>query len=145
MNVYGTLDGMPQFPFDSRVWTGGKDMLGAFDTGHRLNYFNGQNLAATVDTTELQPFPGRRTLITTARPLVDGGPSPGSGPSVALGTRNRLVDAVSFTAATAMNSLGACPQRSSGRYVRGEITVPAGAAWTHLQGLELEVTPAGVR
>lgn len=145
MNVYGTLDAMPQFPFDSRVWTGGKDMLGAFDTSHRLNYFNGQNLAATVDTSELQPFPGRRALITGTRPLVDGGSSPGSGPSVALGTRNRLVDAVSFNAATPMNSLGTCPQRASGRYVRAEITVPAGAAWTHMQGLELDASPAGVR
>jgi len=120
-------------------------MLGAFDTSHRLNYFNGQNLAATVDTSELQPFPGRRALITGTRPLVDGGSSPGSGPSVALGTRNRLVDAVSFNAATPMNSLGTCPQRASGRYVRAEITVPAGAAWTHMQGLELDASPAGVR
>jgi len=93
-----------------------------------------------VDTSELQPFPGRRALITGTRPLVNGGI-----PSVALGTRSRLVDPVSFNAATAMNSLGTCPQRASGRYVRAEITLPAGAAWTHMQGLELEATPAGVR
>ena len=140
MTVYGTFDSMPQFTLDSRVWTGGKDMLGAFDTSHRLNYFNGQNLAATVDTTELQPFPGRLALIKNTRPLIDGGV-----PSVALGTRNRLVDAVTFNPATAMNNLGACPQRANGRYVRGEITLPAGTNWTHLQGLELEASPSGVR
>ena len=140
MNVYGTFDSMPQFPLDSRVWTGGKDMLGAFDPNHRLSFFSGQSLAASVETTELQPFAGQTALIKAARPLVDGGL-----PSVALGTRNRLVDSVSFNAPTTMNGLGTCPQRANGRYVRGEITIPAGADWTHLQGLELEATPSGVR
>jgi hypothetical protein len=140
MNVYGTLDAMPQFPLDSRLWTGGKDLLAAFDASHRLNYFSGPSLAATVDTAEVQPFPGRRALAKAARPLVDGGV-----PSVALGTRDRLVDAVAFNAPAAMTALGTCPQRASGRYLRGEITVPAGASWTHIQGLELQVTPAGVR
>lgn len=140
MNPLGTLDSMPQLPLDSRAWTGGKDILAAFDTSHQLNYFTGQNLAATIDLGEQQPFPGRRAQVKNARPLVDGGT-----PSVAVGTRNRLVDSVSFNSATAMNSLGACPQRANGRYVRGEITIPAGTNWTHCQGLELEATPAGIR
>ncbi len=140
MASLGTLDSLPPFPFDSRAWTGGRDVLAAFDTGHRLNFFNGANLAATIDTTELQPFPGQRAQLSNARPLVDGGV-----PSVAIGIRNRLVDQPTFGSAVAINGIGSAPQRANARYMRGEITVPAGAAWTHCQGLEIDATPAGAR
>lgn len=128
------------YPLDSRVWTGGLPSLACFDTSHKLNYFSGPNMAATVDTAEVQPFPGRRALVKNARPLADGG-----APSVAIGTRNRTEDAVSYGTATALNSLGTCPQRANGRYIRAEITLPAGATWSHIQGVELEITSAGVR
>lgn len=138
--TYGTLDAVPNFPFDSRVWTGGKDILAAFDTSHMLNYFNGAALQATIDFSELQPIPGQRLMVTNARPLVDGGV-----PQVSIGTRNRLVDATSYNAATSMNALGTCPQRANGRYLTGRTIIPAGSAWSHCQGLELEGAPSGVR
>lgn len=138
-SIYTTLDDVP-FSFDSEAWIGGKDILSAFDASHMLNFFNGVNLPATIDFGEVQPFPGRLAIVKNARPLVDGG-----SPTVAIGTRNRTEDAVSFNAATAINSLGTCPQRATGRYVRGEVVIPAGANWNHIQGLELEVSAAGVR
>lgn len=137
---YGTLDAVPPFAFDSRVWTGGKDILAAFDTSHRLNYFNGNALAATVDFSEAAIIPGQVANVRNARPLVDGGI-----PSVSLGARRRLVDAISFNAGTAMNGLGTCPQRASGRYITGRLTMPAASAWSHISGLELDATPAGGR
>jgi hypothetical protein len=127
-------------PLDSRVWTGGLVLLGLFDTGHRLNYLTGPNLAATVDSGELQPFPGRRALITGARPWVDGGI-----PSIAIGKRDRMTDPVVFTAPSAMNSFGTCPLRTTGRYLRTRVTLPAGATWTNLVGLELDAEPRGER
>jgi len=134
-----TLDTLPA-PLDSRVWTGGQLLLGAFDTAHKLNYLSGANLAPTVDTTEAQPFPGRRWRVKGARPLVDGGT-----PSVAIGRRERLVDPVTFTAASAMNALGICPVRASGRYGRARITLPAGSDFSHIQGVELDGDQAGSR
>lgn len=134
-----TIDGLP-FNLDSRAWTGGRLLLAAFDTNHKLNYFNGANLAPTVDTAEVQPFPGKTASISNTRPLVDGGT-----PSVAIGYRNRLVDSSTYTTPVAINAIGACPQRANGRYLKGEITLPAASSFTHIQGIEVEGMPGGSR
>lgn len=134
-----TLDNLPA-PLDSRVWTGGSLLLGIFDTAHKLNYLTGPNLAPLVDTKEVQPFPGRRWRCSGARPLVDGGV-----PSIAIGRRETQQAAVSFTPAVAINALGTCPVRTSGRYGRGRITLPAGSAFNHIQGIELDGDEAGIR
>lgn len=134
-----TIDGLPA-PLDSRVWQGGQLLLGIFDTANKLDYFTGPNLSPTVDTTEIQPYQGKRANITNTRALVDGGT-----PSIAIGRRDRLVDPVSYTSSVAMNSLGTSPVRTSGRYIRGEITLPSGSIFNHLQGIEFESNEAGIR
>lgn len=134
-----TIDGLPA-GLDSALWQGGLTLLGLFDTDHKLNFFTGENLAATVDTTETQFIPGKRAIITNARPLVDGGI-----PSVAVGHRDRLVDPVTWTSAIPMNSLGTSPVRTSGRYTRAEITLPAGSDFLNIQGTEIEASSAGIR
>ena len=136
-----TLDTLP-YPLDSRVWTGGSLLLGIFDTLHKLNFFTGTPLAASVDTSEMQPSPGQVTRFFNSRPIIDGMALP----SVSLGVRNRQGDALNFGPAVPMNSIGTAPQRIIGRYARARITVPAGASsWTNLSGVELEGAPAGVR
>ncbi|WP_298800110.1 hypothetical protein [uncultured Devosia sp.] len=134
-----SLDTLPA-PLDSRVWTGGLQLLGTFDTLHKLNYFTGANLAATVETMEVQPFVGRRTKFTGARPLVDGGT-----PSIAVIKRELQQSNPVATAPVAMNGLGLCPVRGSGRYVRGRIAMPAGSDFSQIQGLQLIATPGGDR
>jgi len=134
-----TLDNLP-FPLDSRVWQGGNALLALFDKTHKLNFFTGETLEASVETAEVQPVAGRTTRIFNARPIIDGG-----APTVSLGLRNRQVDDPVFGSAIAMNALGQSPQRSVGRYARARITVPAGASWTHLSGVELEGAPDGAR
>lgn len=134
-----TLDTLPA-PLDSRVWTGGRLLFGLFDAGHKLNFLTGANLAPRVDTQEIQPFPGRRTLITAARPRVDGG-----SPSVAIGRRESLQATIAYTPAVALNSLGVCPVRTSGRYTRGSVTLPQGSVFTNISGVELDAAPQGVR
>ncbi|HZS83826.1 MAG TPA: hypothetical protein VFA50_13205 [Stellaceae bacterium] len=134
-----TLETLP-FSLDSRAWAGGRVMLSAFDTTHQLNYFTGPNLAATVDTGEAELFPGRRGLVRNLRPIVDGGV-----PAVALGTRDRVLDPVAFGAAVAVDALGNAPQRASARYHRARLTLPAGAAFTHISGVEIDAVAEGLR
>ncbi|MBX6322973.1 MAG: hypothetical protein IRY94_14180, partial [Rhodospirillaceae bacterium] len=43
------------------------------------------------------------------------------------------------------NAVGACPVRARGRYHRARVTVAAGGDWSHLQGLDIELAPAGRR
>ncbi len=136
-----TLDTLP-FSLDSRVWTGGKTVLAGFDTSHKLNYFNGASMAATLQTSEGQPVPGQRVLISRALPTVEGA---GSSPSVTVITRDRLIDAETTGAAVALNSLGYCPQRATGRFVRYSVTLPAGDPWVQMQGVDIDVEPVGER
>ena len=141
---YTNIDTLPA-PLDSLLWVGGTSQVGIFNTSHQLSFMTGDPLAATVETNEIQPFSGRRSLITRqgARPYIDGA-SPT--PTVSLGHRERQADAVSYTSDIALNSLGVCPIRTSGRYMRATLKVPAGAGtWKHISGVELDAIPAGSR
>jgi hypothetical protein len=134
-------DNLPSL--DSRVWTGGRILLSGIDTSHRLVNFTGPNLAVTVETSEVQVNPKGRALVKRARPLVDGGT-----PSIAIGTRNRLTDSVTYTSPVAMDDNGDCPVLAEGRYFRARITLPAGSDFTHLQGIEVpedEISMGGAR
>lgn len=137
--ISSTIEGLP-FSLDSSVWQGGAIQLGAIDTDHNLAFFNGSALEATVDVEETQPFQGQRAFIRNTRPLVDGG-----SPTVSIGVRDLLESTVTFNGPTGMNSLGWCPQRASGRYVRARIKMPAGSSFAHIEGLEIDCDEAGVR
>ncbi len=137
-----TLDNLPA-PLDSSLWTGGKPQLGLFDTTHTLNFLSGPPLAATVESTEMQPVPGRRAFVRSSRPLVDG---VGTIPSVSIGHRERQQDAVTYSKPSLVNAFGTCPMRASGRYLRASVTVPAGeTTWTGISGVEIEAVPQGTR
>lgn len=131
-----TIDNLPA-PLDSPIWIGNRISLAAFDTNNKLNFVTGTPLAATVDAAEIQPTPNARSFVSMARPLIDG-----ATPSVSIGHRNRLVDTATFDSAVVMNSDGLCPQSTDDRYIRAEITVPAGSTWSHVQGVELQVDPS---
>lgn len=128
------------FSLDSRVWAGGVVLLSAFDAGHRLCLFTGTSLPAEVETGEAQLFAGRRALVTSVRPMVEGG-----SPRVQIGTRNRQMDPVIWGTEAGINAQGECPVRAAGRYHRARISMPAGAGWEHLQGLEFTGRPEGIR
>ncbi|MGH7185566.1 MAG: hypothetical protein ACREIB_04715, partial [Pseudomonadota bacterium] len=140
-SVSASLDGLP-FSLDSRAWSGsGRLLLAGFSTAHKVGYFNGANLAATVETTEAQPSPRRRTLVRGLRPIVDGGSV-----SVRIGTRNRTDVPVSYGSPASMTAHGACPVRANGRYLRARIEIAANGAWSHIQGVdEIDASPAGAR
>ena len=125
------LDTLP-FSLDSRVWTGGQLLMGAFTTQHKLAYFTGAPGIASADTVEIEPYgaTGQRAFISTTRPLADAG-----SPTVQIGTRNRLIDSPSFSTAVAINSNGECPGRADGRYVRARVSLSG--SFSHLQGVEI--------
>jgi hypothetical protein len=128
--LYGNLDSVP-VSLDSRLLTGGRPFMAAFNTSHQLANFSGSALAPTVETAEGElAGPGRRALITNVRPLVDGGTA-----SVSIGTRNLVTESVTYSSPVAVDSRGNCPQRVSARYMRARLTLPAGSSFTHISGL----------
>lgn len=125
------VDTAPAGP-DSRLWTGNKDVLSAFDTTHALNYFTGGNLAPILETTEGQPIKSRRAGIMNSKPLIDGGT-----PTLTPYTRNRLQDSPVAGTASLMNAVGYCPMRAEGFYHRIRATLPAGSLFNHAQGVDI--------
>lgn len=139
------LDTLP-FSLDSRVWTGGQILMGAFQNSV-LGYLSGTNLSAMVDTDEIQPFPGQRTFVSNSRPLVDRDTNEilGSGITISVYGRESLESDPAVVATGTLGSLGWAPLRGSARYLRARITVPANVNFHHIQGTELQCMPIGFR
>jgi hypothetical protein len=137
--LYATLNLVP-YPLGSRVWQGGRPVFGIVGSDLKLAFFEGNNLAATIETAERELAPGRISSVRGARPLVGS-----SAATVTMGGRNRLADSRTWGTATAMQTSGRVPVRGSWRYQRGRISVPAAETWTHIDGLELEVGARGTR
>ena len=134
------VDSSPFGP-DSRVWTGGRIVLSAFNTDHELSYFTGANLAATLETGEFADTDtGRRIFVNGVRPLVDGGTI-----TAALKTRDTPQSATSTTTATSAGDDGICPQRVSCRYARAQVNIASGGSWNHAQGVEPYYSLEGMR
>jgi len=123
---------------DSRQWTGGDVLLSGFDTSHRWNNFTGSALDATLETGEMQVFPGHRAYVSEVRSLVDGA---GATTTIQVATRNRQIDTESFGSASSLNSDGIHPVEADGRYHRFRMNITG--SFTDAIGLEAEATPSG--
>jgi hypothetical protein len=133
-----TVDTSPFGP-DSRFWAG-KSILAGFDPGHRLGFFSGPPLAATIETGDLDFGEGRRAFISGIRPIADTGSV-----AAAAGYRDSQGTMPSYTGATPPAVDGFCPQRIAARFLRARIGIPAGTAWTHLSAYEPRIQPEGRR
>jgi hypothetical protein len=140
LDVFGNLEQL-QFSFDSLAWTGGNAVVAWFDSNHVQNFVTGPAMAPTIATTEAQLFPDRRARITGVRPLHDASVPA----SVAVGTREMVRQTIVYQGAVPENILGNCPQRCTGRYVRFRMTLPAGANFNFLQGVDVAARPEGIR
>lgn len=117
--------------------------VGAIGADGRHKMFVGSNLAATLETTEAQIFPGRRAFVQGVRPIIDGGDD--ADITVAVAARSAPNDTVTFATAVAMNGSGLSPQRSSGRFHRARISIAAGKTWAHAQGVDVDAVSEGQR
>lgn len=142
LDVYGDLDHLP-FSLDSPVWAGVPvPLFAGFDTAHNMGFFNGDNLAVEVDTIETQVIDSRRARIRSIRPMVQGLATP----SVTLGYRNLLHEAVTWGSAVAANLQGFCRFNRRARYHRARISMAAAADWSHIVGVdEVDAKRAGKR
>lgn len=139
----GTIDGLP-YPVDSRFWAGsGRLLPAAFNSSHQQGFYTGVSLAATVETVDTQLTPGRKSLLRSLRPMVEGSSVT---PSITIKYRNRLQDSHSSGSAVAANSNGVCRVRKKANYHRAVMTIPAADTWTRATGLDdLEFTAMGKR
>jgi len=145
----GGIDSLP-YSLDSSYWTGPLSLLlFAFDTAHKSGSFSGATLQAEVETGEFNPATllrtgpgsGGRSIVRGCRPLIDGG-----NPQIQIGARETQQASVAYGPKVDLTAAGLAPVYQSGRYFRIKATVPAGAIWSNMQGIDdLDVRPAGAQ
>lgn len=136
-NISGSLDALP-FSLDD-VATSVTPEIAAVNSAHKLGFFRGLNLEATLDTAE-QNGAGQRFFVQGYRVLADAPTVYGS-----ISYRENQSGTASQLAESTMNARGFVPLRRSTRYARGRIRIPAATIWTYANGLEPEFTSAGRR
>lgn len=126
-----------------------EESLAAFDTTHKLGFFDGTPLAATIPAPETQLFPGWKAKVKAVRPIIEGLDSIGSGVKTKIGVRdNKLNDTQRFTAQVAQRDRGHSPfaaKRTKGRYHMPQTDIDAGVTWQNFQGWDIDAMQAGKR
>jgi len=106
--------------------------LAAFDGGNALSFFRGPNLEASLVTAE-QGTDGRRVSEKRGvRPVTDA-------PAVLVSAsrRENLQQAPTFGGESSLNTVtGICNLLLDTRYSRLKARIPAGSAWSYINGLE---------
>jgi hypothetical protein len=135
----GGIDTIP-FSLDSAIFNGARPLIGGFDASFRAGVFDGPSQAATLTTAEFPIDPTRRMRLTSAYPIVDA-----LAPTLTPQRREQRGAAFVDRSAVSINASGWCPMRSSGRFHRIKMNVPAGAVWQYAQGIDVLMQPEGGR
>lgn len=112
--------------------------ISQFNSEHKLGFFRGDNLEATLESAE-QGTDEQRITIRGFRPVTDAGSFFGS-----VSYRDTLADTATSTSEVARNTrTGRCDLMRSTRYSRFKVRVPAGEDWTYCAGVVPDVTAEG--
>jgi hypothetical protein len=137
--TYTDLDAMT-ISLDDPRFSGGNPRLYAVQAGVVGTFF-GDALEATFDFSFSELTKGRYSRISSVRPVGDVT----DGLTLSLDARARLGDAENVTTATDLRTSGIMPIRTSGRYLKPELTIAAGTDWSYISALEFEYEAGGER
>ena len=124
---------------DSAQFRGGGLLFGAFNTAHQLAYFDGDLLAATLETGEVEFNQGFYTRVSKLRPLIDGGTIKAS-----VGGRDRQVDPIVYGPSNDLDVIGEIGADDEHHYHRIRCNISAGGDWTHAQGVQVMQSRMGM-
>ena len=111
-----------------------------FNSSHVLGFFRGDNLEATLESSE-QGTDGQRLFIRGFRPVTDAPSLYGS-----VSYRDTVSDSAISTSEVAKNTrTGRCDLTRSTRYSRFKIRIPEDQSWTYAAGIEPDVTTEGMQ
>lgn len=141
--VAATIDELP-YTIDSLFYSGvGQISLAAFDGSYRMGFFDGDPMEATVETGDVQLTPGRKSMLRSVRPLVEGS---FNAPSIIIRSRDLLNETHSDAPSATATPTGKCNVRVNARYHRARLVVPQGADWQHVVGIDdVTFSPMGAR
>lgn len=135
----GGIDTVP-VSLDSSVFQGGYPLLFVIDNNGVVGTMTGAALPANISLAPFEVEPGKRVRIRGARVVGDVV----SG-TVTIDHRARAGDSSARTVSGAIRDNGRVPLRTNGRHNGLMIDVPAGAAWSYIQGCDLEYAVEGGR
>ncbi len=130
---YTSIDTLVPYSLDADIWKGGAPRIAAFDGSFKMNFFTGTPMAATLQTGLFQPIPQSRAFVNGFRCVDDASAGEGR-----IATSERQQTAETFGSTNTVNDQGIIFKRASGRYMRMERTIPAGATWTKASGISLD-------
>jgi len=114
-------------------------LIAQYDSSHRLGFFSGANLEATMETAE-QGTDGRRIRVNGFRPVTDAASVFGS-----ASYRELVSETPTSLPEAAMNSrTGKVDLIRSTRYSRMKIRIPASTQWTYGAGVEPDIKQEGL-
>jgi hypothetical protein len=114
--------------------------ISQFNSNHMLGFFRGQNLEATLESSE-QGTDGQRIFVKGFRPVTDS-------PVVVGSISYREMPSATPVVGNDVNKnarTGRCDVRKSTRYVRYRNRIPAGITWTFTAGIEPDVALEGMQ
>jgi len=120
---------------DDPQWAGGNLLL-AGTSGQKIITFGNTFKTANISTGDID---AGQSVITLARPIVDGGSS-----SVAVASRNNLDEQVVFGTPVAADAENRVSLRSNGQYHRLRL-IPSGTSWKTAVGMEFDIVKQGDR
>lgn len=137
-----SIDALPDDVPDDQIgsWDDvveGLGMPGAYSTAHELSTFTGTTLAAEIETADLELHPGRRSLLTSVRPIVTDGT-----PTIAVAPKRHQQTALAWGSEYGLNEHGECSPLVDARYHRLRLSIAEG--WTgDSLALDIEAQNAG--
>lgn len=134
-SIGGSLDALP-FSLDS-IAKSAAAQLGAFNSAHRLGFFNGANLEAILETAEGDPQ-GNTVEINGLRPMTDCAVA-----RCSVGMRMSSAEAVTYSDEIVVDDQLWAEAYVETRFARGRLRCPAGADWSYATGIQPDVAIAG--
>lgn len=136
--LYATIDAVDE-PYDSRVFTGGRPTFATFTTDNKLAYFTGSNLAATIDTAEVEMDDMLRSFVSSARVITDA-----TGFTLQDGVQAFHGDTITWSTANSAHSrTGLVPFRSDGRLHKFRLAIPEATVWSIASSANVNAQPSG--
>lgn len=113
-------------------------LISQFSSAHKLGFFQGTNLEATLESGE-QGTDGQRIRVKGFRPITDASAVYGS-----ASYRETQQETPTSTGEILINSrTGRCDINRSTRYSRLKTRIPAGTVWTYMAGVEPDFATEG--
>lgn len=140
LDDFGDVDSLP-FSLDSAFWKGGRPFVGGFNSDHEYGAFEGDNLAARLETGDY--YQNQRLRTTGIIPVIEASSALSGNVTASIGYRNIPQGTPTYTTATTIAANGACPQLISAKYQRARINISAGVDWEKAVGADYVVIPEG--